>query len=134
MDTLQWASAEHGDSAVRARPSAPTTHYLLLLFSLLFPYFGFSLLFFSYFSYNNDWATPCCAYFVFFVVHPLLIVRAEELPCGRARARQPRTTFYPLLSSPYFGRPLQSDHALLSTFFSLLSTFETIPPKRHYLE
>ena len=32
------------------------------------------------------------------------------------------------------GSPLQSDHALPSTFFSLLSTFETIPPKRHYLE
>ena len=29
MDTLQWASAEHGDSAVRVRPSAPATHCFL---------------------------------------------------------------------------------------------------------
>ena len=40
----------------------------------------------------------------------------------RARARQPRTTFYILLPILYFGRPLQSGHALLSTFFSLSST------------
>ena len=62
---------------------------------------------------------------------------------GRAHARQPRTTFSSLLPPSYFkdrtaifavlnGSPLQSDHALLSTFFSLLSTrpipFATIIP------
>ena len=56
---------------MRARPSAPTTHCFLLptLYSLLVP----------------------------FVVHLHLRQRTAQLPCGRARARQPRTTFYPLL-------------------------------------
>ena len=82
-----------------------------------------------------------------------------------ARARHPRTTFFPMKklfvshscpfvvllfhlsciswfipSSTYArrkrraGAPKRAIHALLSTFFSLLPTFETIPPKRHYLE
>ena len=56
---------------MRARPSAPTTHCFLLptRYSLLVP----------------------------FVVHLHLRQRTAQLPCGRARARQPRTTFYPLL-------------------------------------
>ena len=59
---------------MRARPSAPTTHCFLLptLYSLLVP----------------------------FVVHLHLRQRTAQLPCGRARARQPRTTFYPLLPPP----------------------------------
>ena len=56
---------------------------------------------------------PPFVYFVYFVVHSLLNVRTAEWPCGRAT---------------------RASHALPSTFFSLLSTFETIPPKRHYLE
>ena len=85
--------------------------------------------------------------------------RTAELPCGRAQARQPRTTFSPLLPTlfkkryswsirgsiicPFVvfvvfvvsflnvrtaifavlnGSPLHSDHALLSTLSSLLST------------
>ncbi len=41
-------------------------------------------------------------YFVYFVVHSLLNVRAAEATRGRAQARQPRTTFFSLLPSPYF--------------------------------
>ena len=40
--------------------------------------------------------------FVYFVVHSLLNVRAAEATRGRAQARQPRTTFFSLLPSPYF--------------------------------
>ena len=41
-------------------------------------------------------------YFVYFVVHSLLNVRAAEATRGRAQARHPRTTFFSLLPSPYF--------------------------------
>ena len=63
---------------MRARPSAPTTHCFLLptLYSLLVP----------------------------FVVHLHLRQRTAELPCGRAQARQPRTTFYPLLPTLFKKR------------------------------
>ena len=118
---------------MRARPSAPTTHCFLLptRYSLLVP----------------------------FVVHLHLRQRTAQLPCRRARARQPRTTFYPLLptlfkknirvhSCPFVvllsalswfswfswfpssmyarhdcraGAPERANHALPSTLFSLLS-------------
>ena len=52
--------------------------------------------------------------------------RVAEPPRGRAQARHPRTTFSFLLPSPYFGSPLQSDHALPSPFFSLFPTFVSI--------
>ena len=91
MVTLQWASVEHGKNcrAVEGRkthrdarrnrragaPKRATTHYLLLptLYFLLAP----------------------------FVVHLHLRRRAAESPCGRAQARQPRTTFFSLLSTLY---------------------------------
>ncbi len=37
-------------------------------------------------------------------------------------AKRPRTIFFSLLPPPYFGRPLQSVHALSSSLSSLLST------------
>ena len=44
---------------------------------------------------------PSFVYFVYFVVHSLLNVRAAEATRGRAQARQPRTTFFSLLPSPF---------------------------------
>ena len=50
----------------------------------------------------------------------LLKRRTATLPCGRARARQPRTPPSPLLPTLYSnGRPLQSGHALASSPSSL---------------
>ena len=57
---------------------------------------------------------PPFVYFVYFVVHPLLNVRTAELPCGRARARQPRTAFSLLLPILYSHYVIQS--ALTATY------------------
>ena len=99
-----------------------STHYLLLSSP-------FSLLSCPLVSISGSIIIPF-VYFVFFVVFPpsllLLRGRVAEPPRGRAQARHPRTTFSFLLPSPYFGSPLQSDHALPSPFFSLLPTFVSI--------
>ena len=67
---------------------------------------------------------------------------ARHLPCeARPRAPQrkptakwPRTTFSILLPIPYFGRPLQSGHALPSQFFSLFPTLDAhCKVATHYL-
>ena len=85
------------------------------------------------------WARPRVPYMI-----PSLHLTARHLPCSKEAhckvsthyllpsppssllwkptAKCPRTTFSPLLPPPYFGSPLQSDHALLSPPFSLLST------------
>ena len=101
--------------AVRARPSAPATHYIL--------------------------HSPPCS----------LLLSTAEWPCGarpsapakhcflhsspssllwKPTAKWPSTAFYPLLPPPYFGSPLQSGHALLSTLFSLFSFFTKKAPLR----
>ena len=83
--------ATHGAIAVRARPSAPTTHCFLLptLYSLLKKYSC------PFVSIRGSIICPFVVFVVFVV--SFLNVRTAQLPCGRARARQPRTTFYPLL-------------------------------------
>ena len=54
--------------------------------------------------------------------------RTATLPCGRARARQPRTPPSPLFPTLYSnGRPLQSGHALSSSPSSLLPTLQARP-------
>ena len=111
----QWT---HGGTAARARPRAPSKHYLLLSspFSLLSCPLVVLLL-----------SLSCISYFSWF--HPSLLLlneRVAEPPRGRAHARHPSTTLYLLLPSPYFGSPLHSDHALPSPFFSLLPTFVSI--------
>ena len=95
-----------------------STHYLLLSspFSLLSCPLVVLLL-----------SLSCISCFSWFPPSLLLLNgRAAEPPCRRAQARHPRTTFSFLLPSPYFGSPLQSDHALPSPFFSLLPTFVSI--------
>ena len=65
----------------------------------------------------------------------LLKRRTATLPCGRARARQPRTPPSPLLPTLYSnGRPLQSGHALSSSPSSLLPTLQARPsaPATHF--
>ena len=63
------------------------------------------------------WARPSAP-----ATHYLLLPPPYSLPYRRARARQPRTPPSPILPTLYFGRPLQSVHALPSPLFSLLST------------
>ena len=53
---------------------------------------------YGYFSDATSWKK-------IFVVHPLLNVRTAILPCGRAQARQPRTTLSLLLPTLYFRKP-----------------------------
>ena len=84
----------HGGTAVRAHPSAPYTHFFLpyeeLFVSIRVHSCPFVVLLF-----------PPFVYFVCFVVHSLLNERTAQLPCGRAQARHPRTTFYLLLPTLY---------------------------------
>ena len=79
----------HGGNDVRG---APATHYFL-------PY---EKIFRVPFVSIRGSIIPPFVYFVYFVVHSLLNVRTAEWPCGRAHARQPRTTFYLLLPTLYF--------------------------------
>ena len=78
-----------GGSDARVRPSAPATHFFL-------PYEKKIRV--PFVSIRGSIIPP----FVYFVVHSLLNVRAAEATRGRAQARQPRTTFFSLLPSPYF--------------------------------
>ena len=73
----QWT---RGGTAARARPSAPSTHYLLL---------------------SSPYSLLSCP-FVPIRGSLLLNGRAAEPPRGRAQARHPRTTFSFLLPTPYF--------------------------------
>ena len=85
-----------GGIAVRARPSAPTTHYFLLPppYSLLAPF------------------VCICGSKLFFVCFVLFVVPFLS----------PRATRGGITVRALNGSPLQSDHALLSSPFSLLST------------
>ena len=106
MVTLQWASIERGrcravrrqkntqatrgEIAVRARPSAPTTHYLL-------PSFPSSL--------KKSTGLPLSTAKIAVRLEGRAGFthrrRAAKSPCGRAQARQSRTTFFSLLSTLY---------------------------------
>ncbi len=104
----------HGDSAVRARPSAPSTH-----FSLPSPPSSLLLTLDAHCKVTT---------------HYLLLSPPSSLP-WTPTAKCPRTFPSPLLPPPYFGHPLQSDHALLPPHSSLLPTLQARPsaPSTHYL-
>ena len=82
---------------------------------------------------------PCVNLFPVLYTHGHSAVRAYmNLTCAAFRrahrkptAKWPRTAFYPLLPVPYFGSPLHSGHALLSTLFSLFSFFTKKAPLRN---
>ena len=96
---LKWT---HGGSAVRARPRAPSTHCLLLPI----PY---EELAFVVLPTQMDARRLCRAGAPARAIHalpsppsshlpPFSNGRTAALPCGRARARHPRTTFSSLFS------------------------------------
>ena len=60
--------------------------------------------------------------------YPYFRIARQNRRARRAQARQPRTTFFFLPSAiPTFnGRPLHSVHALLSSFYPLLSLLSTV--------
>ena len=142
MVTLQWASIErgrcravrrqkntqatHGGIAVRARPSAPTTHYFLLPSSLLStcPIRGSKMCFVCFvvsllppqatrggIAVRARPSSPSTHFFLLptlysllapFVVHLHLRRRTAESPCGRStEAHCKVTTHYLLLPPPY---------------------------------
>ena len=90
MDTLQWASVSG-----RAQARQPRTAFYPLLPSPLKKDIRVPFV-----SIRGS-IIPPFVFFVCFVVHSRLNVRTAILPCGRAQARQPRTTFYLLLPTPY---------------------------------
>ena len=156
MVTLQWASIEHGrcravrrqkntqatrgEIAVRARPSAPTTHYLL-------PSFPSSL--------KKSTGLPLSTAKIAVRLEGRAGFthrrRAAKSPCGRAQARQPRTTFYPLLPTLYLphswfistsgdarrnrraGAPKRANHALPSSLYPLIPTYAILGYPRPFL-
>ena len=100
---MQWASkvgrreerthsGRTEETACETRPSAPATHFFL-------PYE--KIIRVPFVSIRGS-IIPPFVYFVYFVVHSLLNVRAAEATRGRAQARHPRTTFFSLLPSTYF--------------------------------
>ena len=151
LSCISWFIPSSTYARRKRRAGAPSTHYFL-------PYEKTIRV--PFVSIRGS-IIPPFVYFVYFVVHSLLNVRAAEATRGRAQARQPRTTFFPMKklfvshscpfvvllfhlscisciswfipSSTYArrkrraGAPTRASHALPSTFFSLLSTFETIP-------
>ena len=102
LSTLDIHLRTHGRIAVRARPRAPTTHYLLLPspYSLLFrtvrrmPHGARSS------APSTHCPLPSPPYSLLWI---FIYGRTAELPCGRAHARQPRTTFSSLLPTLYFS-------------------------------
>ena len=88
----------------------------------------FPELFHSAVGIRRAWHPPCSRFPVPISFQNSSTVQWASVEHGirharRAQARQPRTTFSPLLPTLYCGSPLHSDHALLPPFFSLLSTF-----------
>ena len=113
MVTLQWASVEHGDSAVRGAPKR-ASHALPSPPSSLFP---------TFVSIRGSIIPP-------FVLFVLFVVSSSSMD-GRAQARQPRTIFSSLLPIPHYGSrgnpavrgaPKRASHALPSPPSSLFST------------
>ena len=90
MVTLQWASVERGNSAVRGAPKR-ASHALPSPPSSLFP---------TFVSIRGSIIPP-------FVLFVLFVVSSSSMD-GRAQARQPRTAFSFLLPSPYFARRAQA--------------------------
>ncbi len=84
MVTLQWASVERGNSAVRGAPKR-ASHALPSPPSSLFP---------TFVSIRGSIIPP-------FVLFVLFVVSSSSMD-GRAQARQPRTTFSSPLPIPYF--------------------------------
>ena len=171
MVTLQWASIERGRCravrrqkntqatrggiAVRARPSAPTTHYLYPLFPPPLKK-----------STGLPLSTAKIAVRLEGRAGFTHRRRAAESPCGRAQAHQPRTTFFSLLSTLYLphswfyylpfrvfrvfrgflpptsgdarrnrraGAPKRANHALPSSPYPLIPTYAILGYPRPFL-
>ena len=152
LSSLLPTQGTHGDSAVRARPSAPSTHFSLpsppssllwtptakcprtIFFSLLPPpYLGRPLQSVHALSSSLSSLLSTLDAHCKVSTHYLLLSPPSSLP-WTPTAKCPRTIFFSLLPPLYFGCPLQSVHALLPPLSSLLSTLQARPsaPSTHF--